>query len=326
MLDAAIVGLGRWGQVLARSIIGRSDKIRLVKGIARTPAKVSGFAAETGLAIDTDYAALLTDPTIGAVLLATPHSQHVEQIAAAAAAGKHVFVEKPLALSARSAAAAFDACEAAGVVLAVGQNRRFLPAYLALKRLIGDGTLGRVLHIEANFSGPSGYRHTKEGWRADPAESPAGGMTGKGLHMTDLMIDILGPVETITAQSSRQVLEIEFDDTTTMLLTFADGATAYLGTITATPDMWRFQVFGSKGWAEIRDEHRLTVTLLDKTARDEDFPAVDVERAELERFADAVAGGTDFPVPREDVIANISLLEAITASSSAGACVRVGKP
>jgi predicted dehydrogenase len=317
MINAAIVGLGRWGQVLVRAVHGKSDRLRFVRGVTRTPSKAEAFSAETGIPVDSDYAALLADPEIDAVVLATPHSQHVGQIVEAAGAGKHIFCEKPLALEASGAAEAFDACDSAGVLLAVGQNRRFLPACLRLREMVTDGTLGTILHIEANFSGPSGYKHQSSTWRASDEESPAGGMTGKGLHMTDLMIDLLGPIAEVDARSIRQVLPAGLDDTTAMLFRFRDGGTGYLGTMTATPDDWRFQVYGSKGWAEVRRERVLTTSLLEGgTVTTETFDNSAMERAVLEAFADAMEGGSAFPVSREQAIANVALLQAIVRSAA----------
>jgi len=326
MIRAAIVGLGWWGQVLAKAIHGKSGKIAVIRGVTRTPSRAAAFSDETGIPVDADFEALLTENTIDALILATPHSQHVAQIEAAAAAGKHVFVEKPLALTAEGAARAFDACRAAGVVLAVGQNRRFLPAVADLKAMVGSGVLGRILHVEGNFSGPSGYRHKPGVWRATGAESPSGGMTGKGLHLTDLMIDMFGPPAEVDARSFRQVLEIDMDDTTAMLIRFASGQTGYLGTLTATPADWRLQVYGSKGWAEIRRERFLTTATLDTGPETREFPETDIEFLELEAFADAISGGAPFPVRRAQAVANVALLEAIGASAGAGVPVTIDLP
>lgn len=323
MLNVALVGLGNWGQVLARSVHGRSDRIRIVRGVTRTPAKADAFARETGIPVDADFEGMLADPAIEAVVLATPHSQHVEQIRAAAAAGKHVFVEKPLALTAAHAAEAYDTCARAGVLLAVGQNRRFLPAIARIRELLADGSLGRILHVEGNFSGPSGYRHQKSNWRGSAAESPLGGMTGKGLHLTDLMISMCGAATEVDARSLRQVLELDFDDTTIMLLRFAAGPTGYLGTMTATADTIRFQVFGSNGWAEMRDHRWLTIRRLHESPEIVELDDFDIERAELEAFAAAVAGEREYPVERDEVVNNIALLEAIGRSVTEGARVDV---
>ena len=114
VINAAIVGLGRWGQTLVDSLGEGSDAIRFARAVTRTPAKVEDYAAANGMALGSDYDAVLSDPGIDAVVLATPHSLHRSQIVTAAEAGKHVFCEKPLTLSATDAEAAIGAVDEAG--------------------------------------------------------------------------------------------------------------------------------------------------------------------------------------------------------------------
>lgn len=326
MINAAVVGLGWWGQILARSVHEKSAKLRITRGMTRTPSKLARFSSETGIPVDDDFEALLKDPDLDALIIATPHSEHINQIKAAAAAGKHVFVEKPLALSAAEARDAFDACAEAGVVLAVGQNRRFLPAVQKLRELVADCALGQILHAEGQFSGPggSGIRDGQSLWRASDEESPAGGMTSKGLHVTDLMIEFLGQPVEVSALSSRQVLDVPLDDTTAMLIKFAGGASAYMGTLSVTPADWRLQIYGTKAWAEIRDERFLTIRTVDGETTHFEFGEHDVERAELDRFAEAVTGDSKYPVTRLQAESNIALLEAIVVSNRKGKTVRIG--
>ena len=143
MLNAAIVGLGVWGRQLVEAVLedGRpkSEQFRFTRAVTRTPDKAADFADRQGLPVTDDYVSVLDDPEIQAVVLATPHSQHLGQIEAAAAAGKHVFVEKPLTLDALSATKTVAACESADVVLALGHNWRFLPALRALKDMVVAG-------------------------------------------------------------------------------------------------------------------------------------------------------------------------------------------
>lgn len=314
-MKATLVGLGSWGQVLGRAVQGKSERIKFVSGVTRTLARAEAFAAEMNIPLSDDYTAALADPGIDAVVLATPHSQHVDQIIAAAEAGKHVFVEKPVAMDRVGAQRAFAACRKAGVVLAVGQNRRFLPAYVQTRNTLVSGELGRILHIEANFSGPSGYRRPAQSWRLERAESPAGGMTGKGIHMTDLMIDLLGAHETVQVHSTRQIVQADTDDKTLVLIGFADGVTGHLTTLTTTPDIWRFQVFCSEGWIEIRDQHTVTSRRLDGATELREFEKIDTELAELEAFAATVTDGAAYPVTAEQAIANVALFEQIAAQS-----------
>src|SRR5207245_9596950 len=156
MIRAGIVGLGSWGQNLVACVQGKSDAIRFVAGATRTPEKAQGFADKHGLPLHDRYEKLLADPAIDAVVLATPHSFHAEQIIAAATAQKHVFAEKPFALALRDARAAVRACAESKVTLAIGYNWRFQPALMEIKSMLADGLLGNLLHMEAKFCGPSG--------------------------------------------------------------------------------------------------------------------------------------------------------------------------
>jgi len=146
---AAIVGLGRWGQNLMAAATNAPDHpLRFVQGVTRTPSKAAEFTKHHGIPVSDDYDAMLEDPAIQAVVLATPHSQHCDQICKAANAGKHVFVEKPLALTFDEARRAIDTCNNQGVTLAVGFNRRFLPAFQELYNA----------HGRRHFRGSATYR------------------------------------------------------------------------------------------------------------------------------------------------------------------------
>src|SRR5215510_15294192 len=133
MLSAAIVGLGWWGKTLVSAIQGKSDAIKFVVGATRSREKAEEFCREHRIVLVDDYDRVLADPTVDAVVLATPHSQHGDQVRRAAAAGKHVFCEKPFTLTADDARRAVDAATKAGIVLAVGFNRRFHPSRQEMK-------------------------------------------------------------------------------------------------------------------------------------------------------------------------------------------------
>src|SRR5207244_1435558 len=124
---------------------------------------------------------------------------------------------KPVARTRASAEAAARACADAGRVLAVGFNWRYQPALQEIRRMLRDGRLGRLLHIEGNFNGPSVYRFPQEHWRQQREEGPAGGMTGRGVHLVDSMLYLAGPIDSVFAQSARLTLDYGLDDTTSML-------------------------------------------------------------------------------------------------------------
>jgi predicted dehydrogenase len=267
------------------------------------------------LSLNSDLAQVLADPAVDAVVLATPHSQHAEQVAAAARAGKHVFVEKPFTLDAASARAAAHACRKAQVVLAFGHNRRFLPAFGEMQRIVSAGDLGVILHLEGNFSGNSGLRYPPGAWRANQAESPAGGMTAMGIHIIDAFIGLAGPIATLRCESQRRVLKVDLDDTTTAFARFASGATGCISTLTATGRIVRLQVFGTRGWLQLHDQRILEICDIDGKVRRIEYPQVDIERAELEAFADAVAGTAPYPVAVEDAIHGVAVMEAAIRSA-----------
>jgi len=327
VIRAAIVGIGTWGRNLVSSVQGTSDHIRFVAGATRTPEKARQWCEQQGIRLLDSYESLLRQDDVDAVVLATPHSAHCEQIVAAAKAGKHVFVEKPLGLDAREARAAVQACADHKVTLAVGYNWRFQPALRAAKAMLADGTLGKLLHIEGNFCGPSAYRFSREHWRHDRDEVPAGGMTGRGVHVVDAMLFLAGPIGSVYAQSDRLVHDYGMDDTTSMLFRFNSGATGYLGTVIATAETWRMQVFGSRGWVEVGDvEHLHTWEMKTCLVNPADFhkkerpqlrsfPGTSTERAELEHFAQAAAARRPVALPDGDEVHNVAVLEAIVRSS-----------
>jgi len=324
MLKAALYGLGRWGETLANAVKD-SGKIRIVKAVTRDPAKHREFGEKTGIPLTADYAGVLGDAQINAVVLATPHSMHHDQVVQAAKAGKHVYCEKPFALTRASAEDAVNACRTAGVTLALGFNRRYAPSFMELLRRVKAGEIGDVLHIEAQHSGPTGYRLQPGNWRATRKEAPGGGMTARGIHALDNMINIAGLVSSVYALSDKRKLAagIDMDDTTSMLLTFAGGVTGYLATVFVTGELYRVHVFGSKGWLEMRGDTRLLACGLEGAPEEIDFPKTSKERALLEAFADAVAAKQPFLVPPEEVINGIAVLEAIEAAAAKGQAVRI---
>ena len=317
MIRAAIVGLGRWGRRLVDSVqrdgVPLGDGIRFTHAVVRTTELVRGYATAQRLNIASDLDAALADPAVDAIVLATPHTQHRDQVVRAAAARKPVFVEKPFALTKADAEIAANACARAGIVLAVGHNRRFLPALRDLKAMIASGALGTVLHVEANFSGAWGFDYQPGMWRAAAEESPAGGMTGLGIHLIDAFIYLNGAIASVSTQGSRRIFPSVMDDTTVVTMRFANGAIANLVTMMATARIWRLQAFGTKGWVHLRDHHIVERAMVGGDVETITYPEVDIERAELEAFADAIGGRAPYPVPIAEVVHGVAVMEASIA-------------
>jgi predicted dehydrogenase len=335
MLKAAIVGMGWWGRTLVEAVQTGSDQIRFVAGTTRTVSpEVQAFAAAQQLRLAASYEALLADPTVDAVVLATPHSLHAAHTVAAAQAGKHVFCEKPLALTTADADAAVAATTRAGVTLGLGYNRRFHPEMTALRQKIQSGALGTVLHFEATMTFPNALLLKPEAWRAHRDETPCGGLTPMGVHAIDGMIDLGGEIAHVYCQSFHRVVPVDSDDTTSMLFRLKSGASGYLGTITATGPGFSFQVFGSQGSVRLEgmthvagasSEERRTRLFgtckfqpIKGPAEVWEAARLDVTRACLEAFATAAAGGAPYLIPTREMIHGAAVTEAVVKSAASG--------
>jgi predicted dehydrogenase len=321
MINAAIIGLGRWGKSLVGEVQG-SKRIRFVHGVTQEPDEARDFTAKHGLRLSTDLKDVLADPEIQAVFLATPHSLHVQQVQAVAATGRAVWCEKPLALTHAEASKAVEACKRAGVVLASGNNKRCFASMRELKRVVASGEIGDVMHIEGHFSNEHSTR-VSGGWRDDPRESPGAGMTGAGLHILDALINLGGSLTQVNAQLYSAKAPPDPRDVVAMLGKFANGASAMLTTIRAMPMYWRFAVFGTKGYAEARDEDTLTVAMIGGEPVTTTYPHADSLRVLAESFADAIEGRAPFLVSTDQMLNLIASFEAVIRSMEIGAPVAV---
>lgn len=325
-VNVALAGFGWWGKKMTDLIRARSQALRLVAVADPETTAARDALAGTGIDVYSDLADLL-GPDTEAVILATPHSLHEHQIAACVAAGKHVFCEKPLALTRAGAAASVQLCREAGLVLGMGHERRFEPPIAAILAAAESGALGTLLQIEANFSHDKFLSLDASNWRLHTDQAPAGGMTATGIHLTDLAVLLLGPAESVLATSRNLVSELPSGDTMSAYIRFRAGATAYVSATLATPFVSRFAVFGSKGWIDVRDRAHVespdgwivTTGSTGAPIRTEEVGKAEPVLANLEAFARAVRGEAPYPITGEQMIDNISLLESIVKSCRTGA-------
>ncbi|MGB6349289.1 MAG: Gfo/Idh/MocA family oxidoreductase [Pseudolabrys sp.] len=313
MINAAVIGLGRWGKNIVEAVRGKSKRLRFIRGVSKEPDLVRDFAAINHFELSTEFEDAIQDPRVEAVFLATPHSLHVAQISSVAAARKAVWCEKPLALTRAEAERAIAATKKAGVPFALGNNKRCFPSMRELKRVVADGVIGEVLHIEGNFTNEHSIR-VKGGWRDDPRESPGGGMTGAGLHVIDAFIHLVGPIETVDAHAHFQKAPPDPRDTAAALVRFSTGATGVLATVRAAPMYWRIMVFGTKGWAEAREETTLTVAKVGEQPVTQIYPAVDSLGVLLEAFGETIESGKPFPVSTGEMLDVAGAFEAVIRS------------
>ena len=331
MIRAAVVGLGWWGQRIWTSLQG-SERIEVVRGMDVTFDHLAEFAERSGLALTRSYEDVLGDPEVDAVILTTPHGLHEEQVLAAAEAGKRIFCEKPLALNGASARRMMEACAGRGILLGIGHERRYEPALVEVKRMVDDGEIGTLRHLEVNWSYSLVAGAATAAWRQDPAQAPAGLMTAVGVHITDYLQSIAGPVARLNATLRRHREDRPSDATLSVKFDFASGATGYMCNIGPTPYYQRISLFGDEGWVEhtetahIQDPDPALVTWrgMDEEIHSRTFNPIDQVRANLESWAAAVEDGAAYKFTDAQKLHNVEILEAIVKSTESGHTETVG--
>ncbi|MBX9847328.1 MAG: Gfo/Idh/MocA family oxidoreductase [Xanthobacteraceae bacterium] len=327
---AAIIGLGRWGRSLVNAVHGKTDAIRFVAAHTRTRASAEDFCRERNIPLRDRFEDVLSDPSIDAVVLATPHSLHAEQVMAATAAGKHIHCEKPLTLDRPSAEQAVAAAKKAGIVLAVGFNRRFHPSVVEIRKRLAAGQLGEVMSMVASHTTSTGQFIAADNWRAQPDEAPGGAITAVGVHSIDHMIEFGGPVKDVLVTTGRYIPGSPSDDTTNIMLRFKSGATGLLFCSVATATTLCFTLFGTKGLAEFSKPNLARFRFVpvstvaptgpvtappDETIDSESF---DMLNAELVAFGRCIAERRPYPVDIDQVLHGMSVFDAVVRSAKSG--------
>ena len=334
-IHAACVGLGRWAGVLAEGV-QKTPGIEIAACHTRTSERKEAFAQKYGCRPYPDYEAILEDPQVDAVVLTTPHSAHVDQVCAVARAGKHVFVEKPMALTPVDARACVRACEEAGVVLMVGHCWRWVASVQKAKALVDAGEeLGQVTQATGHFGNARAQNYGREIWRDDPAESPLGPFTGPGFHLLDILKYLLGPVEEVSAVLERKMSSGSIPDTASGALRFASGPIAQVSSSFTTQRRYQLSLFGTRANLYVNaDPGGGTPAAPDLVIHRQDDAApeivpvgkTDMIARHMASFAGSVRDGARPFTDGREGAALVALLSAMLDSSKAGGWARVESP
>ena len=324
MVKAGICGLGWWGDSLLRMLDGSPD-LAFVAATDIDP-KCRRVAESRGVAFLDSFEAVVAHPDVELVVLCTPHEGHASQIEAAAKARKHVFCEKPLCLTRRDADRTVAACRAAGVQLGVGHERRFEPPIVDLMARIASGELGTIVQVEGNFSQDKFLGLAPDNWRIS-GQSPVGPITATGIHILDLSTALLGRATSVQAVNRSLATHFQNGDSLAMLVQFETGAVALISAILTTPFDGRFAVYGSEGWAEVRDKSHpedsqgwsVTYALRGRKREVIDYPGVPSVRLNLEAFARSTLGEAAYPITTGQMMMTVEALEAVFKSAASGA-------
>jgi predicted dehydrogenase len=307
----ALIGTGFWAGKLAEAV-AKTD-LELASCFSRSEEKRTEFAERFGCAPVGSFEEALE--SADAVLLSTPNDQHAPQAIAAAAAGKHVFVEKPIATSIVDGEAMQVACAAAGVALLVGHEMRRLGAARAAKRLVDDGTLGTVVLAEANFSLAS---PVKPGTWKEGRGTP---LVQLGVHHADTLQYLLGPVTRTTGKLSHFVSPVDIDDVGVATLEFASGALGVISSSYVSPKTYSLRLFGTEAVLDYRTDisvwpaaDRLDeLTTLSVGGDEVAFDVVDPLRAEMEELARCIAGEATPETGADEGLAALKVILEATA-------------
>jgi predicted dehydrogenase len=322
----ALIGMGWWGKKMLSVLEAAPADIRVVRAVEPDLESVRALCAGKGIPLSADYADALNDPAVEAVVLATPHSLHGEQIEGAVAAGKHVFCEKPLALTKAGAEKAVNRCRDAGLVLGMGHERRWDPPIAALLAKADAGDLGRIHQIEANFSHDKFLALDRNNWRLKAENAPAGGMTATGIHLLDLSVRLLGEAESVLCICENLSSDLPQGDTVAAYIKFRHGGTSYVSASLANPFISRFAVFGARGWIDVRDKAHVespdgwvvTSAMAGKPIETTEVGNAEPVKDNLVSFARAIRGRETYRITGEHLVNNVALLEAVFASAKSG--------
>jgi predicted dehydrogenase len=333
-LRVALIGVGAWGRVLGKAA-SQSAKIEFVCCVGRNPERLAAFAHDIGIPARADLDAVLADKAMDAVVLALPNDLHFEFAQAAARAGKHVYIEKPIANTMADALAIAALERAHGVRIVVGHCARLLSGVRAIRQVIDAGKLGKLSQIEANFSNDRGLRITREDWRWYSESAPGGCLSQIGVHQFDTLRYLAGDIAAVSASAGKHSpVGAEVEDQWIVAVHFADGK---LGTVISSwtsPGTFNVRATGADAlmvydidqthWASPERLHENATLYLQARGKGPadrqslNVPAGNMYRDELEMFADSVTGGTGCELSAENGCQAVAAVYAALKSAKEG--------
>ena len=325
-LRVACIGMGWWSDVLADAI-QRSGKIKIAACYTRSEDKRSAFAKKYGCQPAASYEAILADSGIEAIINTTPNDVHLPTVRAAAAAGKHVFLDKPIANNVSEARAITECCRKAGVILAMGYQRRRESQFRWIKQQIDAGVFGKMVNAEANISRDRLGKIDLNSWRYQAAGMPGGVMLQIGIHYTDVLEYLIGPIKAVRGHFSQLVLPGDNPDVASLILEHDSGALSTLNASYASAsEYYLMNVYGKDATAyyDMHNGLRMLKRGGDKpvavpSAKNDTF----VE--ELEEFAAAVRGNGKPEVGGDYATTSLAVVRAGIVSAREGRRVEVAE-
>ena len=292
-IRAAVVGIGWWSDVLADAVL-RGDTIDIVSCYTRSEDKRAAFADKYKCRAVASYEELLADPDIEAIINTTPNNAHLETTRQAADAGKHVFLDKPIANTVAEGYEITQVCDRAGVVLALGYQRRRESHFRWIKTEIDAGRFGRLVQAECNISRDRLGKIDLSSWRYQASGMPGGVMLQIGIHYVDVLEMLMGPVRRVSGASARLVLPGDNPDVANLVLEHENGAISNLAASYASAsEYYMMNIYGKEASAYYDLFNGLRHLRRGETQPHAiTLPKNDAIREELDDFAASIRNGT----------------------------------
>jgi predicted dehydrogenase len=325
-LRVAVVGIGWWSDVLADAI-KRSDKLDVIACFTRSEEKRRAFAAKYGCRAAASYEDILADGAVEAIVNTTPNTVHLETTRMAAQAGKHVFLDKPIANSVAEGREIARVCDQAGVVLALGYQRRRESHFRWIKTEIDAGRFGKLVQAEGNISRDRLGQIDLSSWRYQAAGMPGGVMLQIGIHYVDVLEMLLGPVARVAGMLAQLVLPGDNPDVASLMLEHENGAISNLtASYASASEYYMLNVYGKEASAyydlfsglrhlKRGESHARPIA----TARN------DTIREELEEFVHCVRSGAKPETGGHWATRNLAVITAGVVSAREGRIVDVAE-
>ena len=285
------LGMGWWSDVLADAMV-KSGQLKIVSCFTRSDEKKQAFAKKYGCSSAASYDAMLADTSVEAIINTTPNNVHLETTRAAAAAKKHVFLDKPIANTVADGNAITEACSKAGIVLALGYQRRRESHFRWIKEQINAGVFGKLVNAEANISRDRLGKIDLNSWRFTAAGMPGGVMLQIGIHYADVLEYLMGPVKAVNGRFAQLVLPGDNPDVASLILEHENGALSTLNASYASASEYYLMNIYGKEASAYYDMHTGLRWLKRGSDRAEPVNCAknDAIVDELDEFADAVRG------------------------------------
>jgi predicted dehydrogenase len=334
----AIVGLGMAVTPHAKSLLELGERVEVAAAFSPTGKRRADFSARFPFPVVDDIDRIFSDPSIGIVAILTPPNTHLDLVRRAAAAGKHVLLEKPLEITTERAVQLVESCRRSSVTLAVMLQHRFRPAGMQAAAMLRAGELGRIVGCSTSIRLWRPQSYYDEPGRGTKARDGGGVLLTQGIHTLDLMLSLAGPVAEVRGYATTsRVHRMETEDLVCAAVRFANGA---LGVIEATTAAYpgypeRIEIVGEAGTAviagtELRVSHhdgRVTEISPDLTAGGTGadpmaFPH-DYHRALIADFLDALDAGREPAVSGREALKVHRLIDALLAAAQTDKAVAV---